>query len=269
MSFFDIQENINRKLYGAFNIASDIVFNFNKNLINKLKINEKYRNVHKGDRCFIVATGPSINKLNPKIVNMLESEIIFGVNSLYKSNVCKNILPKYYTLMDNLYWDKSSFTFSDICSKYENSPPTFITDVRASNFIPKDINHILLYAKNYPVEKIKYDISKNISITMNVVGYSIVSAMFMGFERIYLLGCDYSLFCSPINNHCYDDREEMDKSDIRNLSFYLKYYHLTTEFHYLIARTAKNNGICIENLTDGSLLDAYPRNRAEDVLKDN
>lgn len=268
MSFFDIHEKINRGIYRSFNIASNALFLSRGVLKNELQKNLEYKNKHDGERCFILATGPSINDVDPAYMSMLGKETVFGVNSLYKSRAANFITPKYYSLMDNIYWGRSIRTFKDIVNTY-STPPTFITDVRARQYVPEGIHPLLVYAKHYPTQEMRYDFSGNISITMNVVSFSILAAMYMGFREINLLGLDYNLFCSPSNNHCYDDSNDMNGVKGYNLSFYLKYYHLTTEFHYLIARTALRDGIAINNLSEGSLLDAYPRRHISEILKLN
>jgi len=88
----------------------------------------------------------------------------------------------------------------------------------------------------------------------------------MGFKEIYLLGCDYNLFCSKGASHCYDDEKELADLPTYNLAFYLKYYHLTTEFHYMIREEAKSRGVDVINLTEESLLDAYPKKSIESVF---
>jgi hypothetical protein len=108
-------------------------------------------------------------------------------------------------------------------------------------------------------------LDKNIYSAMNVVSHTILVALYMGFSEIYLLGCDYNAFCSMGKGHAYDDKQEMEKVSY-NLAFYLKFYWLTTEFHYLVAKLARENSVAIKNLTPGSLLDAYPRGRIDDVL---
>lgn len=266
MSMFELHDKINAKIFGAFNVASDMLFSSKSSIKRDLKNNARYYDLHKGERCFILGTGPSLNHLTPEQTALLENEITFGVNSLYKARVADNITPKYYALMDNIYWGRSSYTFAEVSNRYRDNAPVFITDIRAKEFTFDKTRSIFLYAKNYPTKEVRYDLTRNISITMNVVGFSILAAMYMGFKEIYLLGCDYNSFCSRVSSHCYDDKSEYEKSGVNNLSFYLKYYHLTTEFHYLIAKTARKNGINIINLTDGSLLDAYPGKQISDVL---
>lgn len=268
MSSFKIKESIDKQLYRAFNLASDLAFSLKLTSKKTISKNRAFRDRHLGQRCFVVGTGPSLNELSSSDVSNLSNEKIIAVNSFYKAPIVSSISPQYYALLDNNYWGVASYTFNEIYEKYKDSPPTFITDLRAENAVPEKAFRILLHAKNYPIDRMRYDISGNLSITMNVIGFSLLSAIYMGFKEIYLLGCDYNLFCSRINSHCYDDKSEIDELPTYNLAFYLKYYHLTTEFHYLIASLAQDKNVKIANLTPGSLLDAYPRSTIDLILKE-
>lgn len=266
MSFFDVQDRINRKIYSLFNIASDAVFYLKRDIRNCVGKNSAYHDIHAGDRCFILGTGPSLNLLSESDIRFLSNEITFGVNSLFKFDRLDEIYPRYYLLMDNNYWGISKDTFSELREKYKSKQPVFITDYRAKNLLIDSDERIILYSKNYPLKYARFDVSKNISIAMNVVGFAILSAMYMGFKEIYLLGCDYNSFCSLPKSHCYDDSSEKSDLPKYNLAFYLKYYAITTELHYTIQNTAKMNKINIINLTENSLLDAYPKMGIENII---
>ena len=186
---------------------------------------------------------------------------------MYKSSRLKCVVPNYYALLDNNYWGQSSDSFLEIKNKYKEASPIFITDLRAKEIASKNGEAIYVYAKNYPSKSMRFDLKGNISATMNVVGTSILTALYMGFTEIYLLGCDYNLFCESTGAHCYDDADEISTLPTYNLAFYLKYYALTTEFHYLIASTARQMGVKIINISNKSLLDAYPRKKSIDYLQ--
>lgn len=271
MGKFEIKQKIDDGIYNIYNLMVDIWFNFDKSLNSALAKNKKYRNHHKNERCFILGTGPSLGQLTENQINQLKEEHTFALNSLYKSKIGKTISPSYYALVDNNYWEDDTHKkyLHEIAAQYSKKPPVFITDIRAFDVFSKIQNTkdvIYLLAKKYPVGSIKsIELHKNTYGLMNVASTCIASAIYMGFKEIYLLGCDYNAFCNFGRGHCYDDKEEL-KDTTYNLAFYLKYYHLTTEFHYLIAKFAKQNNIRIINLTDVSLLDAYPRMPATSVL---
>jgi hypothetical protein len=266
-SLFEIKEKVDVLSYRLFNFLSDGAFRLKTGTRSLLAENRLYSNKHLGERCFIFGTGPSLAKLSRQQVDYLANETVFAVNSFYKAPVVSAINPTYYALLDNNYWGISSNSFKEILERYRQNPPVFITDVRAKQYIPDEIGRVFIYAKNYPVDRMRYDLAGNLSITMNVISSSILSAIYMGFSEIYLLGCDYNLFCSRVGTHCYDDEEEIKGLPTYNLAFYLKYYHLTTEFHYTIAALARKKRIKICNLTTGSLLDAYPAASLENILR--
>lgn len=267
MSKFDIKDKLDNFLYRAYNVVSDGMFFFDFKVRNLVRRNRFFASTHSG-RCFILGTGPSLGSLTNEELQYVNSHTVFGVNSLYKSAVGRAVSPDYYVLIDNLYWTEWSGAFSEVRAVYANDPPVFITDVRARDFAaagPGEKEPLFIYAKKYPFEKMDSDLARNVFAPMNVVSNAIISAIYMGFEEIFLLGCDYNAFCTQGQGHCYDDGSEVAQVNY-NLAFYLKYYHLTTEFHYLIAKLAVEQGVKVVNLTPGSLLDAYPRKKFQDCL---
>lgn len=269
MSKFDLKEKLDHALYDAYNIATEIKYALDFKTKSIIRKNLLFKNTHIGRRCFILGTGPSLSLLTDDNIEQLSKEITFGVNSLYKSKIASKVIPSYYALMDNLYWEALNGTFSEIANKYCENPPIFITDVRAKGVIdalPRDVSAMYIYSKKYPTKKMSAEIDKNIYAAMNVISYSILSALHMGFREIYLLGCDYNAFCTLGKGHCYDDKSEANDFNY-DLAFYLKYYCITTEFHYLIAKLAKSMNVTILNLTPNSLLDAYPRGSIEEILQ--
>lgn len=268
MSKFDIKDKLDRRMYQIYNFLSDFRFFFSRGVRAEVKKNTAYQNIHNGERCFILGTGPSLNGLTEKQLLALENEIVFGTNSLYKAEIVKSIVPRYYALMDNLYWEQWSSTFSDVSKKYESSPPIFITDMRAERFAKaanNSVQHIYIYSKKYPTTVMSDQLHGNIYAAMNVVSYSILTAIYMGFKTVYLLGCDYNAFCNNGRGHAYNDKSELSQASY-NLAFYLKFYWITTEFHYLIEQLARSRGVDVINLTHGSLLDAYRHRSVDDVL---
>lgn len=268
MNKFKIKDRIDNAVYVLYNFLAKLIFLMDYKAGRIIKRNLVYKDKHQGERCFILGTGPSLSDLSAQQVAQLGKEYIFGLNSLYKADIGKALRPDYYALVDNNYWESLQLTYSEVVSLYKEAPPVFITDLRAREIVEdihQEVNAIYLYAKKYPVGQVGFELDKDIHGLMNVVSVCIVSAIYMGFKEVYLLGCDYNAFCNFGHGHCYDDEGEMESISY-NLAFYLRYYHITTEFHYLIAKLAKKHGVSVVNLTDVSLLDAYPRRPASTVL---
>lgn len=56
-----------------------------------------YKNLHKGERCFIVANGPSLT-IND--LNMIKNEYCFGCNGIYKIFENTDWRPTYWCVSD-------------------------------------------------------------------------------------------------------------------------------------------------------------------------
>jgi len=256
------------------------VFFFHFKIKKAIRINHRLKNIHEGQRCFILGAGPSLNNLTQDQIEKLRSEVVFAVNRTYKAKIAETVTPQYYFLMDNMFWqDTLRYIYLDIFKKYETKPPVIFTSYQAKPVVEEmgiEKNIIFLYEKKFPVANHEYCIHKNTYISQNVVITAIKAAMYMGFKEIYLLGCDYTGFIPKENNHCYiEDVEETRRAETQeeskynynlNLALFLESYARATKFHYLIAKYAEKNQIKIINITPGSLLDAYPRKRTSIVL---
>jgi len=267
MNKFAVKERLDMAIYYSYNVIASLVHFFRFGAKRLISGNAFFKDRHKGGRCFIVGTGPSLSRLSETEIEKLKKETVFGVNHLYKSRVGERLFPRYYTIMDDTFRGDSGLLLT-IAEKYSASPPAFILDFRAKKYLGSlsfQANNIYICSKKYPIKKINFDLTKNVHGLMNVVSYSIVSAIYMGFDRIYLLGCDYNSFCNFGRSHCYV-QESNEMGCDQSLSYFLKYWHLTTEIHYLIAKLAREKGVEIINLTDMSLLDAYPKQSLSLVL---
>lgn len=269
MTLFEIKNKIDNIMYFCFNGFSELMYFFKFTVKKAINNNEKYLNIHKDERCFILGTGPSLSGLDKGEIEKLKKEKTFAVNSFFKSAMFRDITPNYYILVDDVFWrDTWVFSIEDVKNHYKNKT-TIITDYRAINLSSNSEdfeNMIFLHCKKYPFDSINIDISKNMYAAINVVSYGVLCAIYMGFKEIYLLGCDYNSFATEIDEHCYDDEDEQYEINNR-LGMLLSFYARATEIHYLIRKYADRNGVKIINLTSGSLLDSYEKSTLSKVLR--
>ena len=57
--------------------------------------NEKLKDIHTNDRCFVIATGPSLKEQD---LTLLKDEITIGVSGLYSHKDIEVFMPKYYVM---------------------------------------------------------------------------------------------------------------------------------------------------------------------------
>ncbi|MCI8534584.1 MAG: DUF115 domain-containing protein [Hungatella sp.] len=145
----------------------------------------KFKNIHKGKRCFIIGNGPSLTyKDLQKLYE--EKEICFGVNRIYLSFEYTDWRPDYYTACDYFIIKKDAKIIEELCIE------KFIRHQFREEFFEKKEN-IYEYGGlsaeqgDFPFSD---DIVQGIYIGKTVVYDSIQIAAYMGFSEIYLLGVD-------------------------------------------------------------------------------
>ncbi len=224
---------------------------------------KKFHNIHKGKRCFILATGPSLQKTN---VKLLKDEILFGVNSLYRG-MDKIGLKKvdYYAVQDrNMF----NHYYNDLLSL---DTIFFLGILAAKEYLLKKEEYEKIQ-KNEPLllrslQRIRYSGWKTKDITKGVYGAHLVPvgmclpiAYYMGFKEVYLLGCDCD-YSGPV--HHYDGFKE--KKEILP-KYNEKYWTETFREFEIYKEGYEKDGRKIYNATIGGKLEVYERRRIEDVI---
>lgn len=221
-----------------------------------------YKNIHKGKRCFIVATGPS---LTMEDLELLKGEITFGMNSITKIFDKTDWRPTYYGIQDRQVYEKME---ASILQNYGSSDNVFVSD-ELDNYFTLPENFIRFpYNGNYHIYAGDYsDYSARFSPDAYEVvydGYSITYsliqiAVYMGFTEICLLGADCN-YPKGEKNH-FVDSGFVDKNAASN--------PIRMRVGYAAAKDyADAHGIKIINCTRGGMLETYPRKPLEDVLKE-
>lgn len=217
---------------------------------------KKYKDLYKGERCFIVATAPS---LDYKDLDLIKGEKAFGVNSIVLAYDKTDWRPTFYGLQDKNAYDNLEEKI--LASKDEIEEMFF--GISSKNLTPDVKCPCCFYRLNILDHdkrgtKHKNKCNKNVENCVydgHSITYSMMEiAMYMGFKEIILLGvdCDYSgkqmHFISYTDNKVANASENMYKS-------YLK-----------MREYAEKNGIRILNASRGWKLDAFECVHLEDVL---
>ena len=210
----------------------------------------EFKDIHKGERCFILATGPS---LTAEDVKKLEHEYTFGMNS-----IC--------LLFDTLGWETTYYGIQDygVYQKLQdklrrmNDTTLFIGDG-----IPQtqreNICHIP-YALNYLDHKHSYKhLNTKFSTDASAciydgytITYSLMQlAVYMGFTEIYLLGNDCSYPKDPKKQH-FMDYGHADSSTLTARDRIIFAYEQAS-------RRLEGTGVQIYNATRGGALEVFPR----------
>lgn len=149
------------------------------------------KNKHEGERIFIIGTGPSLNKTNFKSI---ENEILFGVNTLYRGHNKFGISPQYYACSDKYVWEThdENLLQLDTClmltggaaAIYRNNLDYYQTIQNREPTLLTTLGHV--FQGNFSSDLLK-GVYNGDTI---VVDICLQASLYMGFDRIYLLGCD-------------------------------------------------------------------------------
>jgi len=225
---------------------------------------KKYKDIHKGKRCFIVATGPS---LTVEDLEMLKDEYSISMNSIYVSYKNTDWRPNYYIIQDPFVYEK---IHNELHSKEYDA--MFIGSIIANRFTLPGGNNVNVFPLDLIWQQIpnkKYhtkfsgDIYSRIYSGYNVAYSALQIAVYMGFSEIYLLGAD----CNYMQDKKYFAE---DKKRGEERYFTKKFYAANTGKFIMAYEVAKQycdtHGIKIYNATRGGLLEVYKRINLNDVV---
>ncbi len=227
----------------------------------------KFHDRYKGKRCFVVCTGPS---LTIDDLALIKNEYTFSMNSIVNILDQTSFRPSFYFIQDGkvekrlrkkltkCYEYDLGTVFIGIGNVYGNS--LSIKKRTATKYYPKaqcyNNNmqyHIYdIYYNDYAPVEYSEDCSFEIKDGFTVTYAVLEMAIYMGFQEIYLLGCD-----SDKSGHVDSGYNPLLKSSPleRNIQAYSYLYEI-----------AKKRGINIYNSTRGGMLEVFPRVPLESLV---
>ena len=217
---------------------------------------EKFHNIHKGERCFIFANGPSL-KIQDLETLYENKEHCFGMNYIYY-------------IFDKTMWRPSFYVVDDANSLNDDNGEidkmlelnAFVGDTSKSFWKKEHRNEIYKYHKCYEftagVPKFTQDFSRKTYTGLTVTYTCMQLAAYMGFSEIYLLGVDFSYAKDGgVYKHFYGEESLASRG-----------FHKYVENAYRSARKyAENNDIKIYNATRGGCLEIFERVDFDNLFK--
>lgn len=239
--------------------------NMPRNEIEKL---ESLRDVCKGERCFIVGTGPS---LTIEALDTIAGEKSFAVNSAYMAYDYTKWRPNYYVITDDSAFEilgrgcyqnhiYDYFFLGTVCD--EEIPNCINMCINSSNHFLINTIWNKLSNKIFPIARYSQDISKVIYGGKTVIYPTIQIAAYMGFKEIYLLGVD----CNYKKKLSHADFVEGEKG-----YQYSEQWAATTsemmimQFEEMSKRLPED--VKVYNLSPTGNLEVFPRKKLTDVVK--
>lgn len=238
---------------------------------NSFKELKQLKNSATKDRCFIIATGPSL-RVEDVIKLSSKGEITFGLNSIYKMYERENSKPSYYVCADDHYvkdllkTTNNSF-FDDKASMYS------FTDLSVSNKEVRKRKKLIFIPYNRMLHSFRTFLDYHFKFSLNpifglydyytVTGLAINIAAYMGFKKIYLIGVDCNYMGKAMHAKGIETGKENLATDEYNI---YAAYSMKKGYEYLNKKLLKR-GIQVINATRGGALEVFPRVNLDDVLE--
>ncbi|MFC2071638.1 6-hydroxymethylpterin diphosphokinase MptE-like protein [Chloroflexota bacterium] len=217
---------------------------------------KKFTGIHKGQRCFIIGTGPSLNQTN---LSLLKDELIFGVNTLYTGLDKFGITCAYYAVSDGIIWrnhykeilgiDTALFLGGEAGKEYLSDLKLFRKFQKTKPLVVRQLGYI------EDSSCFSRDISKgHYEHTTVIIDMCLQVAYYLGFKEVYLLGCD----CDYSGLHRFDG-STTDNPHGREWDDVFVAYEMCKKFY-------EEDGREIINATVGGKLEVFKRKKLEELI---
>jgi hypothetical protein len=137
-------------------------------------------NRHVGERCILVANGPSLNKMD---LSFLRGEIVLGMNKIFLGFRKFGFYPRYYVAVNAKVLEQSRNEITRLnCVKFIGS--------RADDLLPEDA---LTYRINTarPPHRFCRDIGQGVHEGWTVTYAALQIAHYLGFAEVVIIGMDH------------------------------------------------------------------------------
>lgn len=254
MDIIQITRMVTNGTFSCINLTSRIRYLLERPKYKKyIKQNSELKNKYKGETCFILGNGPSIKNLD---VSLLKDKYTFAVNGFYESPLYEQLKPSVYCVYDKFEFANRKEELQRMVIGNDHDM-IFLFNRRAIGKIKDDRNCYYVYSTLLPTPRNNsYDLTRNANTFINVLGFCVMCAIYMGFKRIVLLGNDFSRFASRKQHHFYDVDKQIDRKE--SMFQELQGNAIAINQHSFLYEYCKNNGIEIVNATQESLMDVYP-----------
>ncbi|MER2514010.1 MAG: 6-hydroxymethylpterin diphosphokinase MptE-like protein [Nitrosomonas ureae] len=227
----------------------------------------QFYNRYKGERCFIIGNGPSLNSHD---LSLLEGEKVFAVNSFYYKTRETGFKPTFFVVEDLMVMKENYEQFIEYDVPYKFFPTEYKQyHPPAQNVFYFKMNHGF-YQEGSPyhnLPRFSTDPLRGLYCGQSVTYINLQLAFFMGFSDVYLIGMDFNYIIPK--EHKRNGNDIISTTDDPN-HFHKDYFGEGKTWrdpklervlmNYKMAHVAFSAvGRRIFNATKGGMLEEFPR----------
>ena len=235
--------------------------------------NKSLRNRHAGERCFILCNGPSVKQQDLK---QLRGEIVLSVSNGYRHPDFLDIQPKYHFVPQITYsalpleatinWFKEMHNSIGDAELFLSWQQWSLVN-KNKLFNSRKVNYLCMGKREFSSNGQLPELGGVVSSVQSVPIMALMTALYMGFDRIYLIGVEHDWFVKKEYKYFFDGQVK----GIKDYGVNPEGKTLTTLWDDLptlinlwrqyrsIKYIAKKQGVTIYNATKGGMLDEFER----------
>jgi hypothetical protein len=246
--------------------------------------NRKFKDIHKDQSCFILGSGHSIMSQN---LTKLAGCIVMTQNHFHSHKDIKIINPKYHVVVPKYQptdhdknWEEWFETMEtrlpDNTHFFMGKNTKYLIDPREK--LNKRTHYLQPGYNAVSMNRARVQLDKRIMKVPTVITQCITIALYMGFRKIYLLGFDLDQMCRIANDR--DNLRFYGNSNITDTkaerayeeayaSSGIDWFNMWSIWKQLnlLKDEANRRSIEIINLTNGGLLNVFPRDKYENIVR--
>ena len=229
---------------------------------------EGLRAKFKGQRCFIIGNGPSLKKLDLKV---LQNELTIGSNGIFLIREEMGFLPTFLTVEDNLVAEDRSNQLNSLSGTIKIFPHDL-----AYCLLPDESTIFVNFVRQYRTFPRFSENFAEIAYWGGTVTFmNLQFAYYLGCREIYLIGVDHN-YKLPDPSKIVDTVITSDADDVNHIhpDYFGKGYRWhdpkveRMEESYRFAQSfLQNHGIQSYNATLGGKLEVFARKSFDDLFK--
>ena len=233
---------------------------FKKDFVFHAKRAQFFQDIHRGERCFLIGSGPSLNETN---LGLIRYELSYGVNTLYRGLDKFKIKCKYWGAVDGklfaaqhkelLNLKTTLFLAEHAGQRFLEQKETYLKNSRNAPIVLRNLGSMNIW------NKFSEDITKGVYSG----GSSIIQALqvlyYMGFQEVVLIGCD----CGTKDGHYRFEDTPVANPMGKGICGDWKY--LIDAFK-VCKKAFEDDDRTILNATVGGELEVFERIRLEDAV---
>lgn len=228
---------------------------------------KKLKDIHPGESCFVIGTGPSLT-IDDLMVLKSNEIVTFAPNRIYEICEKSDWQPTYYLCQDHKIIQTFKERIMDIQPRLSFLPVEYRDEFDGDNY-----RFFVLHEREYYPRHAKFskDVAKDISQGYTVTYAAIQLAIYMGFKNIYLLGIDHNYNVTrdskgrPVRSAVDTQNYPKGMTDYVNLQNLPRIEESTIAYETAEIKSRKL-GVKIYNATRGGKLEAFERIHFEDAI---